>query len=50
MERLTADSPVRALPGVGDARSAAFARMGVHTLRDLVYHLPRAYEKGKGTR
>lgn len=44
MERLTADSPVRALPGVGDARSAAFARMGVHTLRDLVYHLPRAYE------
>ena len=44
MERLTPDSPVRALPGIGDSRSAAFARMGVCTLRDLVMHFPRAYE------
>lgn len=44
MEKLTQDSPVRALPGIGDSRAAAFARMGVHTLRDLLYHFPRAYE------
>ena len=44
MERLTLESPVRALPGVGDARAAAFARLGITTLRDLIYHLPRSYE------
>ena len=44
MEKLTANSPVRALPGVGDKRAAAFARMGIHTLRDLCLHFPRAYE------
>ena len=44
MERLSPDSPVRALPGIGDSRAAAFARMGVSTLRDLVMHFPRAYE------
>lgn len=44
MEKLTLNSPVKALPGVGPARAAAFARIGVHTLRDLVFHFPRAYE------
>ena len=44
MERLFPDSPVRALPGIGDSRAAAFARMGVNTLYDLVMHFPRAYE------
>ena len=41
---LTPDSSVRELPGVGDARAAAFARMGILTLRDLIYRLPRSYE------
>ncbi len=44
MEKLTPDSPVRALPGIGESRAAAFARMGVQTLRDLIMHFPRAYE------
>lgn len=44
MEKLTLDSPVKALCGVGPTRAAAFARIGVHTLRDLVFHFPRAYE------
>ena len=42
--KLTPDSSVRELPGVGDARAAAFARMGILTLRDLIYRLPRSYE------
>ena len=44
MEKLTLDSSVGKLPGIGPARAAAFARMGVLTLRDLIMHLPRAYE------
>ncbi len=44
MEKLTASSPLHALPGVGPARAAAFARMGILTLRDLIYHFPRSYE------
>lgn len=50
MEKLTLSSPVSALSGVGPARAAAFARMGVHTLRDLVFHFPRAYENRGRTR
>ena len=41
---LTAQSPVGNLPGIGATRAAAFAKMGIHTLRDLVFHFPRAYE------
>lgn len=44
MEKLTLSSPVKALSGVGPARAAAFTRIGVHTLRDLIFHFPRAYE------
>lgn len=40
----TPESPVSALPGIGPERARAFARMGVRTLRDLLWHLPRAYE------
>ena len=44
MEKLTENSSVRALPGVGESRAAAFARLGIYTLRDLIRHFPRAYE------
>ena len=37
-------TPVSALPGVGSARKAAYERMGIHTVEDLLYHFPRAYE------
>ncbi len=39
-----AGAPVTSLYGVGEKRAAAFAKMGVETLRDLVYHFPRGYE------
>ncbi len=44
MERLTPNSPVSMLAGIGKSRAEAFARMGVHTVRDLLYLLPRSYE------
>lgn len=31
------------LPGVGPARAALFARLGIRTRRDLLFHLPRAW-------
>ncbi len=41
---LNAQSLVRDLPGIGTTRAAAFSRLGIQTLRDLVFHFPRAYE------
>ena len=35
---------VGALAGVGKTRVEAYGRMGVRTIRDLLYHFPRAYE------
>lgn len=32
------------LPGIGPAKAAAYARLGIHTLSDLIRHYPRAYE------
>ncbi|MCQ2427030.1 MAG: ATP-dependent DNA helicase RecG [Clostridia bacterium] len=32
------------LPGVGPAKAAAYAKMGVETLGQLIYHVPRSYE------
>ena len=37
-------TPVSALAGVGAARKAAYERMGIDTVEDLLYHFPRAYE------
>ena len=38
------DSPVTVLSGVGKARAAAYERLGIRTLGDLLLHYPRAYE------
>lgn len=38
------DQPVQFLKGVGPRRAELFARLGVHTARDLLYHVPRRYE------
>lgn len=32
------------LYGVGPAKIAAYGKLGIHTLGDLLYHFPRAYE------
>jgi ATP-dependent DNA helicase RecG len=36
--------PVQYLTGVGPRRAERFARMDVHTARDLLYHVPHRYE------
>ena len=38
------DAPVKSLPGIGSVKEAAYAKMGIHTLSDLIRHYPRAYE------
>ena len=38
------DSPITLLSGVGRVRAAAYAKMGIFTLGDLIRHYPRAYE------
>ncbi len=43
MSRLLSAS-IETLSGVGGARKAAYARLGIHVVRDLLYHFPRAYE------
>jgi ATP-dependent DNA helicase RecG len=40
---LRLDSPVQFLKGVGPQRAAAFERLGVRTVDDLLYHLPHRY-------
>jgi ATP-dependent DNA helicase RecG len=36
--------PLQTLPGVTSARLDLLARLGLHTVGDLLYHLPRSYE------
>ncbi len=38
------DAPVQYLRGVGPARAALLARLGIETIRDLLLHLPRRHE------
>ncbi|MBI3413936.1 MAG: ATP-dependent DNA helicase RecG [Verrucomicrobia bacterium] len=38
------DRPLRERPGVGTERAAQFARLGVHTIGDLLLHRPHRYE------
>ena len=38
------EASVGALYGVGAARMRAFAKLGVHTVEDVLHHYPRAYE------
>ena len=38
------DRPVQFLKGVGPKRADSFARLGVTTARDLLYHVPRRYD------
>ena len=41
---VTLDSPVSVLSGVGPAKAAAYAKIGVDTVGDLLFHVPRSYE------
>jgi len=42
MQKLNA--PLTVLPGIGPARAAAFSRLGLHSLNQLLFHFPRGYE------
>ncbi len=37
-------APITSLHGIGKTRAEAFARLGLHTVRDLLFHFPRSYE------
>ncbi len=38
------ETSVRYLSGVGEKRAETLANMGIYTIRDLLYHFPRAYQ------
>ena len=44
LHSLSPDDAVTRLKGVGPARAACLQRLGIFTLRDLLFHFPRAYE------
>ncbi|HQM99532.1 MAG TPA: ATP-dependent DNA helicase RecG [Candidatus Hydrogenedentes bacterium] len=37
-------SPVQKLPGIGDKRAALLAQLGIVTVKDLLFHIPREYQ------
>ena len=41
---LQIDDAVGKIPGVGRQTAAAFHRLGLHTVRDLLYHFPHRYD------
>ena len=41
--------PVRFLKGVGPEMARRLARLGVHTIRDLLFHVPTAYRDRRAT-
>src|SRR5690606_26512675 len=40
--------PIEALAGVGPSRARMLNRLGIHTINDLLDHLPRRYEEVGG--
>ncbi|HXA27235.1 MAG TPA: ATP-dependent DNA helicase RecG [Candidatus Angelobacter sp.] len=44
------DTPVAELAGVGPGKAAKLQRLGVTTVRDLLFHLPRRYEDSRDVR
>ena len=44
MQKLTLDSPVLNVQGIGDKKAAAFSALGVSTVGDLLYRFPKAYQ------
>lgn len=44
MKKLSLNSPITELPGIAKVRAEAFRRIGICTVRDLLFHFPRSYE------
>ncbi|MCK5862844.1 MAG: ATP-dependent DNA helicase RecG [Candidatus Hydrogenedentes bacterium] len=40
---LAIDAPVQELSGIGNKRAATLAALGIYTVKDLLFHLPREY-------
>ncbi len=38
------DTPIQFCPKVGPSRAASFEKLDIHTVRDLLWHIPRRYE------
>ena len=43
-EPLFLSDPVTVLPGIAEKRAALLKTLGIHTLEDLLFHLPRDYQ------
>ncbi len=43
MPQLRLDTPVQFLKGIGEKRADALARLGIHSVHDLLHHLPHRY-------
>lgn len=43
--RLSLDTPVQYIKGIGEARAAAFERLDIKTAEDLLFFYPRRYEE-----
>ncbi|MCS6774541.1 MAG: ATP-dependent DNA helicase RecG [Anaerolineae bacterium] len=43
-EGLSLDSPVTKISGIGEFNAQKLARLGVHTIRDLLYYFPTRYD------
>jgi ATP-dependent DNA helicase RecG len=41
--QLRLDTPVQFLKGIGEKRAEVLARLGVHSVQDLLYHIPHRY-------
>jgi len=44
MKRLSKDSPISEISGVGATRQKQLNKLGIRTVKDLIYLFPRAYE------
>ena len=44
------NTSIKKLYGVGEKRSAAYAKMGVYTVGDLLCHYPRGYKSAETLR
>ena len=44
MKEVTLSSKISDLHGIGKTRAEAFSRLGILSVRDLLYHAPRSYE------
>ncbi len=40
---MTENTPVNELKGVGEKRAELYEKIGIHTVRDLLFHFPRRY-------